>query len=437
MRNRQASSAARTVASSSGTAALPTRTTVARLLALLVASIPSLAASAADDPSHRDQPDDGFYALCSDLVPAWVQEKHLAGIPSQTGNLSEEGTDCIYSNGQRRVDLVYNCIRGHTFQRRALDPATEKEIPSLGRFSYQSMRPAGPAVVVVDDDTPCAINLNSKGGWTAEALVPLARDLVKTLTPQALNRATVEGLVWATDESGTSGEDRMAVWQREGASVASIFTLPAGFPQVAELPPRVAGGKPRKTLVLGYLAHRSRYVFVAEAASVFLPGIDVERFPAEGHKPAKPPAMLNLGTTKDSTVGPGKQHLVVAFANSGQDKYADDLLIVFLRDASQRLLDWRKINILTEAPDTANMLDHNRPQEEHRPQCEWEMKKSSNGIVARVDCELNPDPSSGTIACKKNPSWTLRWDIGVKDDKLRIQRKVISFAGKACFLEGE
>jgi hypothetical protein len=223
----------------------------------------------------------------------------------------------------------------------------------------------------------------------------------------------------------------MAVWQREGASVSALFTLPAGFPQVTDLPPMSAGAPPRKALVLGYLQHRSRYAFVVDGASPFLPGIDVERFPAQGRQPATPPVLLSFQDTKTFTIQ-GKQQVTVAFANSGQQQYQDDLLIVFLRGADRRLLDWKKLNIFKEAPDAKKLLDPKRPEQESTALCTWTIEEGGAGIVAKIFCPRNPDPHGNNVKCKDDPSWTLRWQIGAKDDKLKIDRKRIAFKGKGC-----
>lgn len=411
---------------------MTTTRTTSRLALVLVLASPCLAAAAGPD-----QPDDRRYPLCTDLVPSWIWKKHLAGMSWRPTGITNQGTSCEFVDGGRRVTLVYECIKGRTFPRPKLNPPTEQEIPALGRFAFRTVEREGSRIDFVDDDTPCRIGVYPSGGGAVDALVALARDLAKATTPQVVDRETVEGLVWGIDETGTAAEDRMEVWRREGEGVKALVTLPPGFPQVTELPPRVADGKPRKALVLGYLHHRSLFDFVVEAVQPFLPGMDVERFAAEQRKPTPPPAMLALRTGTSTTLAQGKHRLAVAFASSGQGEYQDDLLVLYLHDANHRLLDWKKLDVLKEAPDTRQLLDPKRPEREHGPLCTWAVDEAGPGIVARIDCERNPDPENGHVRCKKNPTWTLRWDVGVKDDKLRIQRKRTVFRGKDCFEEGE
>jgi hypothetical protein len=341
-------------------------------------------------------------------------------------------TPCDFSNGFQWVSVSYRCRKDKVFPTRTLDAAKETEIRGLGRFAYRSADAKGPFLNFIDDDTPCAIGVFVAGGFGVDAMIALARDLATATTPQAVSRATVEGMVSIPAPAGSSADDALTAWEKERVAITSVLKLAPGLPQKAELLPILTGGPPRTAFVLGYCARRSLDETWLADVKKLLPGLTVERFPAEGHPVSCPKAVMRLDFSRIFATEGAEGRLAVIFGGPGDRPYEETILLAAWRDSANRLLDWKKINVLKEAPDAKKMLDPTRPEREHTPKCISSVKPDGQGAVATIECELSPDPEFQNITCKENPMWRLSWKIAGKGDKLSIQRKRTVTQGRGC-----
>lgn len=339
------------------------------------------------------------------------------------------------------MQIGYTCIKGHTFDVPKIDPAKEVQIPSLGRFAFRSSSEKDIILRFIDSDTPCFVNIFAPKEFGADATVALAlalaRDLATAVTPVAVSRATIEGLVLDIDDSAGAQAEGDTAWNNEEASTKSIFRLAPGFPQKADLLPIQTSGQQRRVLVLGYFSRRSFSEVVLSEFKKAYPRLRVERFPAEGHSISYQGEAVVPQLSRASSIHVADYDIVTTFGHQDTSVFDQSVLLIFLRGAKAQLLDWKKLDVLKETPDAKKMLDPKRPKEEHSPDCSFSVEHDDQSVTASVTCPRNPDPEHGNITCKEKPSWTLRWKIGVKGDKLSIQRKRIIFRGKDCFDEGE
>jgi hypothetical protein len=401
-------------------------------LAAGCALLPCTVQAAVPDAAPAYQ-DDSLYPLCDELIPARLREKHLKGMSVLPPVLNSRDTFCDFASGSQSVSVTYRCRKDAAFPTRKLDATKEKEIRGLGRFAYSSSESGKPTVNFLDDDTPCAVLVFSTGGYDVEAMTALARDLATTATPQAVSRPTVVGLVSHPAPATAPAEEVIAAWEKERVAVTSLYKLGAGFPQKVEQLPVLTGDPPRTAFVLGYCARESHPEGGLDRIKKLLPGLTAERFAAGGHPLSCPEGIV--GAKFDSTIATevagGK--LFVNFGTPVGSKLYDSLLLVGLRDPTERLLDWKRIDVLRETSDAKKMLDPTRPEREQTPECIASLKPDAEGAVATIECPLSPDPEFNNVTCKENPMWRLTWKIAGKGDKLSIQRKRIVTKGRGCF----
>ena len=409
--------------------------TLAVQLCLLTTLFPSDSHAESPNPTPSDQ---RLYPLCDDLVPARVRQKYLAGMAALPQNMNSYDTLCEFASEKQAMSVVYRCIHGESFSAKPLNPKTETAVSSVGRFAYRSADKKGPILTFADDDTPCLISLFARGEYQWDSMPPLARDLAAAATPTVVERRTIDAQVVTVDDTGLNSEDLARMWKIEETSLKYMFKFAPGLPQNAELPSPLTGDRPRKAFVLGYCG---RLLFVSDGLKNLqrlYPTFAIERLGAEGRELSCPHRAVALGYDEDNVFTVGEGTVAVAFGFPIEStRTPPTVLLAYLRDPKHRLLDWKGIDLLKEAPDAKKMLDPKRPEQEHSPLCGWSVKSDQESVTASVLCERNPDPQTGHVICKQKPSWSLRWTISVQGDKLKIQRKRIIFRGKGCAEDGE
>jgi hypothetical protein len=401
-------------------------------LAVAGALLPSTTQAAVPDAAPASH-DDSLYPRCDELIPTRLREKYLKGLSSLPLDMYSRDTPCDFSKGPESVSVSYRCRKNTVFSGRKLDSAKETEIRGLGRFAYRSADSKGPFLNFIDDDTPCTIGVFVTRAFGVDAMVAFARDLAASATPEAVSRETIDGLVSFPAPADSSAEDAADTWEKERVAVTSILKLDAGFPQKVELLPIMTGDPQRTGFVLGYCARRQFDENYLTGLKKLLPGLTVERFPAEGHPASCPTAVVSLQFSRTLATEAAAGKLAVIFGLPRDPPFRDSLLLVAWRDSANRLLDWKRIDVLKEARDAKKMLDPDRPERDQTRACDTSVKPDGEGALAMIECPLSPDPEFNNVTCKENPMWRLSWKITGKGDKLSIQRKRIVTKGRGCF----